>query len=92
MRPPVAAARIVVTIDTATLPLQADSSDIAYVHAAIVDTNGTLMPTATTAVTFTVSGPGTILIQPATEAGIATTMLQERQRQGSSRSPRPRRD
>jgi hypothetical protein len=77
VRPPVAAARLVVTIDTATLRFQADSSDIAYVHAAIVDTNGTLMPTATNAVTFTVTtGSGAILIQPVTEAGIATTMLQ----------------
>ncbi len=78
VRPPIAAAKLVVTIDTATLPFQADSSDIAYVYAAIVDTNGTLMPTATNSVTFTVtSTTGTILVNPVTaEAGIATTMLQ----------------
>ncbi len=80
---PGTAARVSVVIDTVNLPpLKADGSDIAFVYGSILDANGTLMPTATTSVTFTVTGPATLVTTTvgtsatvAAEAGIATVLL-----------------
>jgi hypothetical protein len=70
-----------VKLDTANMKLQADGSDIAIAYASIVDANGTVVPTANDAVTFAVSGPGTIISgdgNPTTAAvaGIATVYIQ----------------
>ena len=61
VKTPVTATRVVVKLDTARMQLLADGSDLAIAYASIVDTNGTVMPTATTAITFSVAGPGTII-------------------------------
>jgi hypothetical protein len=80
VRTPLTATKIVVTLDTAGMPLKADGSDIAIVYAAIVDSNGTVIPTATNAVTFSVSGPGKLItpdgISPAAIGGIAECYVQ----------------
>jgi beta-galactosidase len=77
---PGTATRIVVSIDTADMPLAADGSDIAIVYASILDANGTVVPTASNSVTFTLSGPADFIgnnPQPA-DAGIATILLRSR--------------
>ena len=78
---PGSAARVAVTIDTANLPFTADGSDIAIVYASIVDANGTVVPTATNSVNFTiVSGPGDYVGNnpQAAVAGIASILLRSR--------------
>lgn len=62
VRTPLTATKVAVQIDTARTQLKADGSDIAIIYASIVDNNGTVMPTATNPVTFTVtSGPGKLI-------------------------------
>ncbi|HAJ79657.1 MAG TPA: hypothetical protein DCO75_07785 [Fibrobacteres bacterium] len=76
---PITAKSLSVTIDTADMSLVADGSDMAIVHASIIDSNGTVMPLATNSVTFSVSGGSGALIgrNPMTaEAGIASILLQ----------------
>jgi beta-galactosidase len=81
VRSPLAtASKIVVRIDTANMKLQADGSDIAIAYASIVDANGTVMPTATTPITFSVTGPA-VPITPdgnpvAAIGGIASAYIQ----------------
>jgi hypothetical protein len=58
---PATAAKVAVAIDTAGLDLEADGADFAIVYASIVDDNGTVMPAAANAITFSVAGPGKIL-------------------------------
>jgi beta-galactosidase len=80
VRAPGTATCVSVKLDTATLQLRADGADLAIAYASIVDANGTVVPTATNAVTFTVSGPGTIISGDgnpvAAVAGIATVYIQ----------------
>jgi hypothetical protein len=65
---PGTAAGVKVVIDTANLPpLQADGSDMAFIYGSIVDANGTLMPTATNSVTFTVTGGNARLVTPGSD-------------------------
>lgn len=82
VRTPGAAAGIKIVIDTATLALAADGSDLAIVYGSIVDANGTVLPTAADAVTFSATGPGKIISgdgNPTTAvAGIATVYVQGR--------------
>ncbi|MBN1129502.1 MAG: hypothetical protein JXA71_10975, partial [Chitinispirillaceae bacterium] len=82
VRTPGAAARVAITIDTANLSPVADGADLALVYASIVDANGTVIPNATNAVTFSVSGPGAIISgdgNPTTAvAGIAAAYVQTR--------------
>ena len=82
VRTPLAASCVSVSLDTANLPLAADGSDLAIAYGSIIDANGTVVPTATNAVTFTVSGPGRIISgdgNPVTAvAGIATVYIQTR--------------
>jgi beta-galactosidase len=77
---PLAASKVVVTIDTANTPLVADGSDLAIVYGSIADANGTVMPAAVNPVTFSVSGPGKIISgdgNPVTAvAGIAAVYVQ----------------
>jgi hypothetical protein len=74
---PGSADRIRVVIDTAGLEFVADGSDIAIVYASILDANGQVIPTAAHGVTFTLSGPGTLVgTNPvAAIAGIASILL-----------------
>jgi hypothetical protein len=74
---PGSANRIRVVIDTAGLEFVADGSDIAIVYASILDANGQVIPTAAHGVTFTLSGPGTLVgTNPvAAIAGIASILL-----------------
>jgi beta-galactosidase len=74
---PGTASRIRVIIDTAGLPFVADGSDIAIVYASILDANGEVIPTAANSVTFSVSGPGTLVGNNpvAAIAGIASILL-----------------
>jgi len=76
---PGSAKSIVMTIDTAGLQFQADGSDIAIVYASILDSNGTVVPTASNSVYFAITGgPGNLIgINPMpAQAGIATILLQ----------------
>ncbi|MBN1306467.1 MAG: hypothetical protein JXA18_01020, partial [Chitinispirillaceae bacterium] len=80
---PGTASRVLVLIDTENLPpLQADGSDMVFVYGSIVDENGTLLQTATNSVTFTVSGPATLVttttgnnVTVKAEAGVATAFV-----------------
>ncbi|MBN1761243.1 MAG: DUF4982 domain-containing protein [Chitinispirillaceae bacterium] len=80
VRTPETAAGVTVAIDTAGLRLCADGADLAIVYASIVDANGTVLPAATDRVTFSVSGPGTILSGDgnpvSAEGGIAAVYVQ----------------
>ena len=80
VRAPGTAKCVSLRLDTATLPLWADGADLAIAYASIVDTNGTVVPTAVNPVTFTVSGPGRIISgdgnPTAAIAGIATVYVQ----------------
>ncbi|MBN2189109.1 MAG: DUF4982 domain-containing protein [Chitinispirillaceae bacterium] len=87
VRTPLTASRVSVTLDTATRPLLADGADLAIAYGSIVDANGTVMPTATSPVTFSVSGPGDIIngdpysgdnATVTAVAGIATVYIQTR--------------
>lgn len=77
------ASEVRVLIDTENLPqLRADGSDMAFVYGFIVDDNGTLLQTETVSVTFTVSGPATLVttetgssVSVRAEAGVATALL-----------------
>ncbi len=69
---------ISLTVDTAGLQLAADGSDIAIIYASILDSNNTVVPTATSAVTFSITGGSGTLIgnnPMAAQAGIATILL-----------------
>jgi hypothetical protein len=75
------ATKVSVAIDTANMQFTADGSDIALIYASILDGSGTVLPTASTNITFTVSsGPGDLVgTNPvAAQAGIATIMLRSR--------------
>lgn len=61
VRTPGTATRIVVTVDTAKRSLIADGTDFAIVHASVVDANGTVVPTNSTSITFSVSGQGALI-------------------------------
>lgn len=80
VKTPETAAGVAVHIDTAGLDLQADGADLAIVYASIVDADGTVMPAATDDITFSVSGPGTILSGDGNpveaEGGIAAVYVQ----------------
>jgi hypothetical protein len=80
VRTPGAASCVALRLDTATMPLAADGADLAIAYASIVDANGTVLPTAANAVTFTVSGPARIISgdgnPTAAVAGIATVYVQ----------------
>jgi len=80
VRAPGTATCVSLKLDTANMSLAADGSDLAIAYASIVDANGTVLPTATNQVTFSVSGPGTIISGDgnpvAAVAGIATVYVQ----------------
>jgi beta-galactosidase len=69
---------ISMAIDTAGLQLAADGSDIAIIYASVVDSMGTVVPTAVNPITFSITGGSGTLIgsnpMPA-QAGIATILL-----------------
>ncbi len=71
------AAAINVAIDTAGIAFIADGSDIAIVYASITDQNGQVVHSATDRVTFSVTGPATLVGNSPVEAvaGIATVLL-----------------
>jgi len=78
---PGSANKISVAIDTANMQFVADGSDIAIVYASILDANGTVIPSANTTVTFSVSsGPGDLVgnTSVAAQAGISTVLLRSR--------------
>ncbi|MBN1760894.1 MAG: DUF4982 domain-containing protein [Chitinispirillaceae bacterium] len=74
---PGSAAAISLTIDTAGQQFIADGSDIAIVYASIVDDNKQVIYSATSPVTFAVTGPAKLVgTNPAPAvAGIATILL-----------------
>lgn len=76
VRTPGAPARLALSLDLSNRPL-ARGGDLVFVHAQIVDTNGTVVPTATSPVTFTVEGGAELIGDNpiAAEAGIATILL-----------------
>ncbi len=69
--------QIKVVIDTASLRLAADGSDIAIVYASILGADGRINPAAATSVTFSLSGPGKLVgTNPAAAiAGIASILV-----------------
>jgi hypothetical protein len=80
VKTPGAAAAVKIAMDTANMSPVADGADLALVYASIVDASGTVVPGATNAVTFSVSGPGAIISgdgNPVTAvAGIAAAYVQ----------------
>lgn len=78
---PGSALKIILTVDTAGLPFAADGSDVAIVYASVEDAAGTVVPTASNTVTFSVSsGPGDLVgnTSVAAQAGVATILLRSR--------------
>lgn len=76
VRTPGAASRLHVEFD-AMGDIPANGSETVFVYASIVDAAGTVLPEASNRVTFSVSGPAT-LVSPASvdaEAGIATAIV-----------------
>ncbi len=80
VKTPQSAAKISVVLDTADMNLRADGSDLAVIYASITDNAGTMVPDAKNAVTFSVSGPGTIISGDGNPvdavAGIASAYVQ----------------
>jgi hypothetical protein len=75
VRTPGSAKSLSVEFDANDVP--ANGSETLFVYASILDANGTLVPTASNNVTFSVTGPAS-LASPATikaEAGIATALV-----------------
>jgi beta-galactosidase len=79
---PGTATRLVVSIDTAKQNLVANGVDFAIVQASVVDQNGTIVPTNSTSITFTVTGAGMLIgdssigANPVTAgAGIAAALV-----------------
>jgi beta-galactosidase len=79
---PGTATRLLVSIDTANQSLIANGVDFAIVQASIVDQNGTIVPTNSTNITFTVTGAGALIgdssigANPVTAgAGIAAALV-----------------
>jgi Glycoside hydrolase family 2 C-terminal domain 5/Domain of unknown function (DUF4982) len=78
---PGTANKVSVAIDTAGMQFVADGSDIAIVYASILDANGTVIPSASNTVNFSVSsGPGDLVgnTSVAAQAGIAAVLLRSR--------------
>jgi beta-galactosidase len=78
VRTPGAAAALSIAVDTLGMPLTANGSDFVYVHASVVDAHGSvLVLDNTTAVSFSVSGPASI-VGPGVvrvRGGIATVLV-----------------
>jgi len=87
VRTPENPSRLALQVDTMGMALVADGADAVFVHAAVVDTNGTVLCLDnSTMVTFQVTGQGT-LISPVTvkvQGGIATAMIRSTIQPGSS--------
>jgi beta-galactosidase len=78
VKSPGSAATMKVVWDTAGIPLLADGSDIAIVNAEVLDANGTVIPTASNSVSFSITGGSGQLIgnNPTNAvAGIASILL-----------------
>ena len=78
VKTPESATKIELAYDISATPINADSPDMIFVYAKIVDANGTLVPTATNEVSFSLSEGNAELIgeNPVkAEAGIATIIL-----------------
>jgi beta-galactosidase len=76
--PQSAAAAVQLNADLEGISPVAGQKDVFFIHAAICDAYGTLVPTATDSVLFSISGPGKLIGQnpfPA-EAGIATILVE----------------
>jgi hypothetical protein len=75
VRTPGTANRLSVAFDTTDVP--ANGSETIFVYASILDSNGTLLPTAAANVTFAVTGPAALACPAAvlSEAGIAAAMI-----------------
>jgi beta-galactosidase len=70
--------KIELTYDVSSKPINTDFSDMVFVYAKITDSTGTIIPTATNEVTFTLTEANAELIgeNPVkAEAGIATIIL-----------------
>lgn len=78
VKTPGKASSIMLEFDLSSKPISADHPDVVFVYAKITDANGTVIPDATTEVTFTLEGENAALIgeNPVkAEAGIATILL-----------------
>jgi beta-galactosidase len=75
---PVVAKNIKLFLDQSGKPPKAGVNDIVFVHAAIVDGNGTKIPVNNQTVQFSVTGNATLIspINVYTESGIASALLQ----------------
>ena len=80
VKTPGTASKIGIVIDTATMQLKADGSDLAVVYASIQDSSATGIPSATSSVQFGISGPGVLLYGDGNpeiaDAGVATMYIQ----------------
>ena len=78
VKTPESASKIELNYDISSVPINPDSPDMIFVYAKITDVNGTVIPTATNEVTFTLLEGNAELIgeNPVkAEAGIATIIL-----------------
>jgi beta-galactosidase len=78
VKTPESASKIELNYDISSVPINPDSPDMIFVYAKITDANGTVIPTATNEVTFTLLEGNAELIgeNPVkAEAGIATIVL-----------------
>jgi len=78
VKTPESASKIELTYDISSKPINPDFPDMIFVYAKITDANGTIIPTATNEVTFTLTEGNAELIgeNPVkAEAGIATIIL-----------------
>ena len=76
VRTPGTPTHLALSVDLSGRPL-APGGDLVFVHAQIADANGTVVPNATTTVSFTVAGDAQLIGDNpiAAEAGIATVLL-----------------
>jgi beta-galactosidase len=76
VRTPGAPSALRLLYDYSGKALQAGGTDVVFVYAQVVDADGTIVPTATHQVTFTVNGGASLIGTPVkAEAGIASVLL-----------------
>jgi beta-galactosidase len=64
-----------IDVDFAGTDLQCDGADAVFLHAHVVDANGTLVPDAAPEVEFTIDGPAALIGNIHVNGGVASTLL-----------------
>ena len=76
VRTPEAPAELRIAMDLSGTDLHSDGADAAFLHAFVVDANGTVVPDASPNIEFTVHGPAHLIGGVHTNGGVASTLLQ----------------